>query len=180
MIVYVSGPYSADSDEEIQDNCLIARKYALDIWNAGHYCVSPHMNTWRLEKQGCKAHYNDYLKLDFQLICICNAIFMLPNWEKSNGACKEKEFAEEIGLPVYYDLKDIGKYPEHLEELLPLYNKFWAKARTRIVMGAMQYGDDWRRKDNLKEILPEILDIPNYAALEYAKTERLIKLKEAL
>ena len=56
---------------------------------------------------------------------------------------------------------------------LALKNKFFKEFTKemfdRIQKGHEKYGDDWRRKDNLKEIEYELFDIANYAYLQWLK-----------
>lgn len=72
----------------------------------------------------------------------------------------------------------MAKYPKHLKESLKYFDEFMKICRKRIIMGAKQYGDDWKRKDNLKELEFELFDIANYAMLQYAQLK--YKKKEKL
>lgn len=42
------------------------------------------------------------MRLDEVLIQICDAIYMLSNWQDSPGACHELEYARSLGKPVIY------------------------------------------------------------------------------
>jgi len=44
----------------------------------------------------------DALRRDFKVILDCDAVALLPGWEKSEGACRELGLAIDIGLPIYY------------------------------------------------------------------------------
>ena len=61
---------------------------------------------------------------------------------------------------------------------LALKNKFFKEFTKimfdRIQEGHKKYGDDWKRKDNLKEMEYELFDIANYAYLQWLK----LKLKK--
>ena len=41
-----------------------------------------------------------YLRLAFQLVFLCDRIYFLPNWEQSNGAKKEMRLALAMGLDI--------------------------------------------------------------------------------
>ena len=41
------------------------------------------------------------LRWDFQQVMQCDAIVMLPGWERSTGACDERRVAERTGLRVF-------------------------------------------------------------------------------
>lgn len=45
--------------------------------------------------------YEKIIKGDLEDIQTCDAIWMLPHWEDSIGACRELAFAETIGITVY-------------------------------------------------------------------------------
>lgn len=45
--------------------------------------------------------YEELLNIDKAILGTCDAIFMLPGWEDSNGANVELERAEEIGIPIH-------------------------------------------------------------------------------
>lgn len=44
--------------------------------------------------------WKDYMKRDIQLLCDCDCIYRLPNWEESEGAKLENELAKTLGIPV--------------------------------------------------------------------------------
>lgn len=49
------------------------------------------------------------------------------------------------------------------------FQKFVKVMFQRLQEGHKKYGDDWRRKDNLKEMEDELYDIANYAFLQWLK-----------
>lgn len=87
MKVYISGPMTG-----IAENNFPAFIAACDkIRKAGHDPVSPHAapvcETWE-----------EYMKYDIQLLCGCDAIYMLDGWKHSRGAKMEKAIAILLGL----------------------------------------------------------------------------------
>jgi len=102
IIVYISGKYSGD----IEANLKLARTTAIQVWEAGFTCLAPHLNTIHFEIDS-KCKYEDYLAGDLQLLQRCDCILMLNNWESSNGAKTEKEFAELNKIPVLYSLNQL-------------------------------------------------------------------------
>ncbi len=46
--------------------------------------------------------YEQYMQIDYKLIDICEAIFMLEGWQKSKGACAELAYAKSIGKVILY------------------------------------------------------------------------------
>lgn len=171
MIIYISGAYSADSKEGVEDNILLAEFFALKIWNMGHSAMCPHLNTKLFEQKGCKAEHSHYLDFDMRMLCACEAIFMLPNWETSKGAKMELELAKRIGMPIFYDIEAVPTEPrpDYLETLLKYYDEFIAIERQRLIANSTKYKDDWKHKDCLKEATYELYDMAGYAALQWAQ-----------
>ena len=46
--------------------------------------------------------WEDYMAEDMRLLLVCDAIFMLENWQDSKGARIEHAAAKESGLQVFY------------------------------------------------------------------------------
>ena len=115
MIIYISGKYSGSIAENIKE----ARKVAIEVWESGHVALCPHLNTAHFEED-CKLEYDDYIKGDLILLERCDAILMLEGWEESQGAQIELQYAEKLGLPVYYypDIPKERDIFEHARQLV--------------------------------------------------------------
>jgi len=50
-----------------------------------------------------KAHLKDCMRRDLNAILECDAIVMLPGWEKSEGAKVEHALAVYLGLAIFYE-----------------------------------------------------------------------------
>ena len=101
MLVYVSGPYTAKTHDEISANIQAAREVAIKLWEMGHTALCPHLNTAHFEVD-CKATYDQYMAGDFTLLSVCDAMVVLPGHEKSRGTNMEIDYAKEHGIPMYY------------------------------------------------------------------------------
>lgn len=97
MVLYIAGKYSGD----VEANILAARRVAVQLWEAGHAVICPHLNTARMETD-CSLPYEGYLKGDLQFIDRCDAIVMLDGWQDSKGAVLEHSHAKAAGVPIYY------------------------------------------------------------------------------
>jgi hypothetical protein len=51
---------------------------------------------------GPGATWESYMKLCIPMLCPCDAIEMLPNWELSRGSREERRIAKMLGIPVQY------------------------------------------------------------------------------
>jgi hypothetical protein len=101
MIVYVAGPYSASSGKkDIDLNIEQAFQVSAKLWEAGFTALCPHGNTYHFEKRISLSN-DEYVNRDLELVSVCEAMVMTPDWETSRGAIREKEHAEMLGIPVY-------------------------------------------------------------------------------
>ncbi len=97
VLVFLSGKYSGDIDENIQT----ARNAAIKLWEKGYAVFCPHLNTAHFEID-CMCEYNDYLNGDLEILKRCDEIHMLPGWEKSTGAKIEHDFALKNDIVIKY------------------------------------------------------------------------------
>lgn len=103
-VIYISHPFSADTDHGIQRNILAASEFALDCFRAGYTVICPHKN--------CAGYQNepfdiDWYAHDLVLLDRCDAILMCGDWTHSRGCLMEYEYAEEHGIPIYEYLSQI-------------------------------------------------------------------------
>lgn len=93
MIVYISGKITGDPD--------YIRKFAdaeLSLRAKGYNIINPcDVGEYRF------LSYEQYMHVDFALIDVCDAIYMLKDWTGSSGARREKEYAEKQGKKVMYE-----------------------------------------------------------------------------
>ena len=114
MLLYVAGPYTADTPEGVRTNIEAARQVAVKLWAAGHTVICPHLNTLGIEEvldtpaiieQCCK------------LIQRCDAVVVEGDWENSDGTKAEMSYAGDNGIPVYFwDPSEADGIPLHLTE----------------------------------------------------------------
>lgn len=111
--IYVAGPLSADTPELMQMHADKADRITRELIVRGHFVFCPHTQS--------VSHFTDGRPefLDYQWIVeyhdidgwvsVCDAIYMLPDWERSKGAKMEHEAAVRMGLEVFYELADVPK-----------------------------------------------------------------------
>lgn len=44
--------------------------------------------------------YKQFMEIDLKLLTMCDAVYMIPGWEESEGAKTEKQLAEALGLVI--------------------------------------------------------------------------------
>ncbi|MGL4514789.1 MAG: DUF1937 family protein [Lacipirellulaceae bacterium] len=102
-VVYVAGPYRADSEWEIEQNFRRAERVALQVWLAGCACICPHKNTARF---GGAAPDDLWLEGDLEMVRRCDAIVCVDGWERSIGAQGEVRLARSLGIAVFETIDD--------------------------------------------------------------------------
>ena len=110
MIVFIVGPYRADSAWKIEQNVRRAESVALEVWKAGHVAVCAHAMT---------RYYQDELPDDVWLSGIrrimarCDAILCVSGWLNSEGSVLEVAVAREHGMPIYFGAGQLPA-PDHI------------------------------------------------------------------
>jgi nucleoside 2-deoxyribosyltransferase len=96
MLIYVAGPYRGDVD----GNIAKARAVAAECYLAGHDVICPHMNTAKMDEDtGLPDEF--WLNTTLNLLRRCDAVVVVPDWEKSEGTHAELAYAKTVGIPIY-------------------------------------------------------------------------------
>lgn len=98
MKIYISGKMRGLPEEESRMKFEAARQYLIEL---GHDVVNP----WDSEKdkeEQC-LEWEDYILYDLRIIKHCDALFMLDNWQDSDGAKCEHAFARGRGMEILYE-----------------------------------------------------------------------------
>lgn len=105
-LVYIAGPYTGDNYLAVEANIAQAREAAAWLANngVGYYC--PHLNSAHFEAITPDVPIAFWYEMDYRLLDVCDALLVLPGWEKSWGTARELERAQEQNKPVFYWLDD--------------------------------------------------------------------------
>lgn len=103
-VIFIAGPFRADSAWGIEQNIRRAEEAALTVWLSGHVALCPHTNTRFF--QGA-APDSVWLAGDLELLMRCDVVLLIRGWQNSEGAIAEKQKAESVGIPVYERLEDL-------------------------------------------------------------------------
>lgn len=109
-VVYIAGPFRAPSSWEIEQNIRRAETLALEVWRAGMAAVCPHTNTRFY--QGA-APDSVWLDGDLAILIRCDAVLLVPGYERSTGTKAEILFANQRGIPVYETLDELTNAFKH-------------------------------------------------------------------
>jgi hypothetical protein len=89
--IYISGPISGMEDGNRRAFEMASMQ--LDI--CGYESVSPHRNGLPID-----AEWTDHMRADIRMLLHCDALAMLPGWERSKGAKIEHGLALSLGMEV--------------------------------------------------------------------------------
>lgn len=110
-LIYIAGPYTAKTRQEVKDNIAKAEEVAKQILLLTDYIpIIPHKITSFFETDSLFKNWNntDWLeRFCLPLLCRCNAIFLIAGWENSKGAVIENKFARDNNIMIYKYLTDI-------------------------------------------------------------------------
>jgi hypothetical protein len=98
-VIYIAGPFRAPTAWRIAENIRSAEQVGYQVAECGCMPLIPHANTAHFHGE-----FDDQFWLDgtLELMRRCDAVMLIPRWDESSGACKEKAVAEDLGLPVFY------------------------------------------------------------------------------
>lgn len=96
--VYLSGPITGTNDYR-ERFAFSERKVRTELCYGN---VEPEtVNPVILGDLIPSANYNEIMRLCFDVLEMCDAIIMLPGWEKSKGCNQEYGFAKALGKEIY-------------------------------------------------------------------------------
>ena len=107
MKIYVAGPYTGDTIEQIEENVRRAMEAGLIIWKKGHYPYVPHLTHWPdiLSRElEIDMNWTDYMNWHAPWVDQCDALFLLA---ESKGALLEYNRAKEEGKILFHSIEDI-------------------------------------------------------------------------
>lgn len=95
MRIYISGPVTSDPDyrkrfQEAEDKLRMQ----------GHDAVNPARVADIIRTD---MTWDEWMSIDIGLLRVCEAIYMLPNWQSSRGANRELGFAMGAGMKIMYE-----------------------------------------------------------------------------
>jgi hypothetical protein len=98
-LVYIVGPYRAETRWEEEQNVRRAEEVAYGVAQAGAYPVCPHSATRPYFADAQPGAF--WIAATLEMMRRCDAVCMVAGWKKSDGARVERAEAERLGLPVF-------------------------------------------------------------------------------
>lgn len=100
MTIYVSGPITGIEG----GNRKAFDEMALKLRDMGHMTINPHEIGDGLPRD---SSWETYMRADVRRMMDADAVFTLPNWFTSRGAVIEVELADDLGMEIYHDLREV-------------------------------------------------------------------------
>jgi hypothetical protein len=104
MRFFISGPYTASHPREVLKNVNAAIDAGIQLMARGHHVYVPHFTHYMHLRPQCTFEYEEYLRNDLAWLEVSEAVLFLAH---SKGADGELEKAKELGLKIYYSIKDV-------------------------------------------------------------------------
>jgi len=101
-IVYIAGPYTADSYRGVDFNIEIARKAAVFLARHRIAYICPHLNSAHFDTALPTIPYSYWTNMYLELLRRCDAILLVGYWRNSKGTQVEIAEAERCGIPVLH------------------------------------------------------------------------------
>ena len=100
QLVYIAGPYRADTISGVVANIRRAEEVAAHYWRQGYAVICPHKNTALMD-----GAVSDEVILEgcLEMLRRCDVVVMLESsWERSAGSVAEYTEAERLGKKIIY------------------------------------------------------------------------------
>lgn len=108
-VIYVAGPFRASDAWQIKCNVHRAESAANEIAALGAMPLTPH-------SIGANFHgtHSDHFWLEgtLELLRRCDAVLVLPDFEKSSGTRGELREADRLQIPIYFDIASLKRWLE--------------------------------------------------------------------
>lgn len=102
--IYVAGPLSADSHEEMEQNVRVAIDAGMGLIRRGYSPFIPHLDYYTWRQYPNSLDYETFMELDAPWIHVSDAMYVIA---ESPGVLREVELAKELQLPVYYSISEV-------------------------------------------------------------------------
>lgn len=106
-VIYIAGPFRAPTPWQVEQNVRRAEEAALEVWKLGAAVLCPHTNTRYFSGEAA-----DSLWLDgtMELLRRCDAVMVLPGYDRSAGTKAEVVEAERLHMPVFGNLAALERW----------------------------------------------------------------------
>lgn len=106
-LVFVAGPYSAPTEEEVKRNIQKAIDIGRILFEKGYYPIVPHVllrEYYNPEDKHGIFGYESLMQYTQSIISKCDILLIIDH---SPGADREWKFAESLDKKIYFDLEQM-------------------------------------------------------------------------
>jgi len=114
QLIYVAGPFRADSLFDITINVSNAEYWGLQVAKHGHMPVVPHANSWKMYGAASESLSPMGTRL---LLSVRHGCIFIPGWAESGGSLDEAALCKERKIPAL-DLDMYRRKEDALEDWL--------------------------------------------------------------
>lgn len=107
MLIFIAGPYSAETSRRVEQNVNAAIDAAIEILRKGQIPFVPHLShlvDQRAARIGATLDWSDFVKWSLAILPRCDALLYLGS---SPGADLELEKATSLGIPIFHSIDEI-------------------------------------------------------------------------
>jgi hypothetical protein len=110
ITLYLAGPFRGKDGYAVYQNVICAESFMHEITKASIEagepisCMCPHSMTFHLDRTFTDKYWLDST---MEWLIRSDAVFMLPSWQKSEGARGELEMGRKLGKPIFYTIPEV-------------------------------------------------------------------------
>lgn len=110
--VYVAGPYSDDNVISILNNMREGMRAGVEVFLAGFAPFVPwhDFHHTLMLRDGEDLKVNDYYAYSMAWLDVSDAMLVIGDYKKSKGTLAEIKRAEELNIPIYYNMETLIRY----------------------------------------------------------------------
>jgi hypothetical protein len=144
MLLYISGPITPRNGFTFEQNREVAEPIFFECIRMGIPAFAPHF-----QPQGGMIDYEVWMEYDFAVLKRCTAMLMLPRWEESPGALRERAFAISAGIKIYNSLQELKEeYGESRGVREAATRKVRSRNRTQNIVGEERSDERLQQSDS--------------------------------
>ena len=108
--IYVAGPYSANNVLDVLKNIGRGEKTCAKLFDMGYAPFCPwHDKSYVIDNPDGEFTVQKFYDYSIAWLKVSDAVVLTPGWELSKGTLKEIDIAEEMGIPVFPDIRTMHK-----------------------------------------------------------------------
>lgn len=104
--IYIAGAYSANNVIAVLDNMREGMQLATKVFLLGYSPFAPWFDYhFQLMLRGNEQlTVDDYYRYSLDWLEVSDGVLLVANWENSKGTAAEIKRANELNIPVFYDI----------------------------------------------------------------------------